>query len=341
MAGYCLTACLLLGCGAGAAQRIAASAPPSAAVVATIPVESFGTGVAITPDGSRAYVAASGGIFAIDTRTRGVVAKIDTGNVPYAIAMAPDGRRAYAVDLLEQQAWILDLTTDQVAKRVWVGEPRTPVLRPGIAVSADGASAYFTVSQPEQQGPGDSVRVLDTASGEIRQRGLDFHPGAIAAGAAGGSVVVVGCHGFCSDGTLHVIDAALSKPLAEVGLPSVPGGLALSPDGTRAWVANGLAGSVSVVDLARRSVVATVPVPAEPLGVAVRPDGSLVYVTSFQGTALTAIDARSSRVVASADVGPTPRAIAITPDGRFAYVTHSNPVVSVIDLARLRPGSTP
>lgn len=327
----------MVGCASTSSRAAASLAGVSTAVLARIPISDFGTGIAIAPDGLHAYVAASANIFVIDTRTNQVSGTITTGNVPYAIALAADGKRGYAVDLLQTQLWILDLETNQLARRIWIGEPRTPVLRPGVAVSPDGSHAWFTISQPEQQGPGDSIRTLDTASGELTQRGLDFHPGAIVASRSPGQIVVVGCHGFCSDGTLHLLDPSQPRPVATVPLPSVPGGVALSPDGAQAYVANGLAATVSVVDLPGGTIRATVPVGAEPLGLAFHPNGAYVYVTNFQGASLSAINTRTNQVVATVGVGATPRAIAVHPAGRVAYVTSSEPVVSVIDLQRLAP----
>ena len=60
-------------------------------VVATIPVGPFPEAVAITPDGTRAYVAdaSSNGVSVIDTTTNTVVAGIPVGRNPYGIAITP------------------------------------------------------------------------------------------------------------------------------------------------------------------------------------------------------------------------------------------------------------
>jgi YVTN family beta-propeller protein len=312
----------------------AAASASSDAVVATIPLGDFGTSIALTPDGSRAYVAATAKIFVLDTASRTLAATITTGDMPYQLALSRDGTRGYAVDLLQQVVWFLDLATNAVVRRVDLGEPRRPVLRPGIAVSPDGATVYATLSQPEGQGF-DLLFTIDAATGAKRQHALGFHPGQLAAAPAGSLLWISGCVGLCADGTLHGVTPSDPGSAAQIPLASVPGGMALSPDGSRAYVANALAGTVAVVDLAQRTVVANVPVGAEPLGIAPSPDGTRVYVTSFQSNTLSAIDAATNRVVASVRLGKTPRAIALAPDGRFAWITHSTPEVSVVDLSRL------
>jgi YVTN family beta-propeller protein len=327
-------AALVAGCGP-AASRGASPGAPGGAVLATIPIEAFGTGIAITPDGTRAYVAASASVFVVDVRTREVTATIRTGDLPHTIALSRDGTRGYVVDLMQREVWFLDLAGNTVARRVELGEPRRPVLRPGVAVSPDGSTVYATVSQPEGAGF-DLLYVIDAATGRQTQRSLSFHPGQLAADPGGRLLWVTGCRGLCSDGTLRGLDppAPGAGGTLDVTLPSLPGGMALSPDGARAYVANGLAGSVAVVDLAARRVVAEVRTGAEPLGVATSPDGSRVYVTNFQSGTLAVIDAATSSVVATLPVGATPRAIAVTPDGRQAWLTHSTPELSVVDLSR-------
>jgi YVTN family beta-propeller protein len=52
-----------------------------------------------------------------------------------------------------------------------------------------------------------------------------------------------------------------------------PVGVAVTPDGTHAYVANAFSKNVSVIDTASNTVVATVAVGTGPDGVAITPDG--------------------------------------------------------------------
>lgn len=320
---------LAAGC-AASAGRGAASGP--SAVVATVPMTDFGTGIAITPDGTRAYVAAGSKIVVVDTATNSVAQTIDVGDMPYAVALSPDGSRLYATDLMQREVWMIDTTSNAVVRKVDLGEPRRPVLRPGVAVSPDGSTVYATVSQPEGVGF-DLLFTIDAATGAKQQRALDFHPGQLVAGRDGRLVWIAGCRGMCSDGALHGVDPANPGSAVALTLPSVPGDLAIDPAGARVYVANGLAASVAVADLRAQRVAANVRVGAEPLGVATSPDGRRVYVANFQSGTLSVIDASSEAVVATLNVGGTPRAIALTPDGKRAYLTHSTSQVSVVDLS--------
>src|SRR5262245_30931419 len=79
-------------------------------------------------------------------------------------------------------------------------------------------------------------------------------------------------------GTVSVIDVEPNAVIATISLPagSSPGQLAVSPDGTRVYVATGIA--LAVIDTATNGVL----VPAIPVGlgtrsVAISPDGRFVY----------------------------------------------------------------
>jgi YVTN family beta-propeller protein len=85
---------------------------------------------------------------------------------------------------------------------------------------------------------------------------------------------------FTMPGTVSVIDQATNTVVASITVGNLPGGVAVNPAGTRAYVANKDDGTVSVIDVASNTVVATVRVGPEPWGVAVSDDGSRVYVAN-------------------------------------------------------------
>ncbi len=66
--------------------------------------------------------------------------------------------------------------------------------------------------------------------------------------------------------------------------------IAVSPDGTRVYVANTANGSLSVIDAAARTVLAEVAVGIEPVAVAVRPDGSEVWVANHVSDSVSVVD---------------------------------------------------
>jgi YVTN family beta-propeller protein len=70
---------------------------------------------------------------------------------------------------------------------------------------------------------------------------------------------------------VSVIATATNKVVATVPVGRIPFGVAVTPDGKHAYVANGGSNNVSVLDTATNTVVATVPVVSGPIGVGIVP----------------------------------------------------------------------
>ena len=103
-------------------------------------------------------------------------------------------------------------------------------------------------------------------------------------------------------------------------------GVAITPDGKHAYVANQLSGSVSVIDTVTNTVVATIPFVGfptpSPMGVAITPDGKYAYVTKGNPDTVSVIATATNEVVATIPVGVGTYGVAVTsPDGKYAYVT--------------------
>lgn len=121
----------------------------------------------------------------------------------------------------------------------------------------------------------------------------------------------------------------------------IPDCVAVSPNGTTAYVCAGGDNAVLVVTLATGTVSASIPVGAAPLGIAISPDGGTIYVTNSGGNSVSVIDVAAARVKQTVTVGNTPTTVALTADGSKAYVADfSDGVVSVIDTATLSVSAT-
>jgi YVTN family beta-propeller protein len=123
---------------------------------------------------------------------------------------------------------------------------------------------------------------------------------------------------------VSVIDTVANTVVATVGVGGNPIGIAVTPDGKHAYVANQVSNNVSVIATATNTVMATVPVGFGPTGIAVTPDGKRAYVTASADT-VSVIDTTTNTVVATIVVGFFNSInIAITPDGKHAYVITGN-----------------
>ena len=134
-------------------------------------------------------------------------------------------------------------------------------------------------------------------------------------------------------GTVSVFDTATNTVVATISVNGRPIGVAVTPDGKRAYmvIRSTAGGIVSVLDTATNTVVATVRVTDWFIsGVAITPDGKHAYVTINNDT-VKVLDTVTNTVVATV---PEENSIgvAITPNGKHAYVTTSDGV-TVIDTA--------
>src|SRR5205814_8899225 len=109
--------------------------------------------------------------------------------------------------------------------------------------------------------------------------------------------------------------------IATIGIGGAPVGVAITPDGSRAYVANNSIASVSVIDTATNTVIATV-AQAQPVGVAITPDGSRAYVSNNSTAAgsVSVIDTATNTVTAKVGVGLYAQRLAITVEGTYLFV---------------------
>ena len=136
-----------------------------------------------------------------------------------------------------------------------------------------------------------------------------------------------------------------NRRLAEVPVQTEPNGVALAPDGSKAYVANTVSGTVSVMLLNIRNGIIQRPykhivVGTEPYGLALTPNGKKLYVSNARSNSVSVIDTATDTVIKTIfNVGPEPRGIAITNDGdsddtdETVYVTQflSLPIAGKVD----------
>jgi YVTN family beta-propeller protein len=145
--------------------------------------------------------------------------------------------------------------------------------------------------------------------------------------------------GAVEGNTVSVIRTSSNKVVATVQVGNLPAGVAIRPDGKRAYVTSRRSNQVWVIDTATHTVTDIIPVQIEPANLVFTPDGRRAYVTNFGSNSVSVIDTATQTVLPVPDgdaikVGIVPIGITITPDGRRVYVVNvfSNNV-SVIDTA--------
>jgi YVTN family beta-propeller protein len=112
-----------------------------------------------------------------------------------------------------------------------------------------------------------------------------------------------------------------NRRLAEVPVQTEPNGVAMMPDGSKAYVANTVSGTVSVIRLNIENGIISKPskhivVGTEPYGLVLTPNGSKLYVSNARSNNISVIDTVLDQVIQTiSSVGPEPRGLAMTNDG--------------------------
>ncbi|NQT87863.1 beta-propeller fold lactonase family protein [bacterium] len=126
--------------------------------------------------------------------------------------------------------------------------------------------------------------------------------------------------------SVAMFDVASGKVTRTVALPTVLGGIALSPDGSRLY-ASGAApkGAVYAIDTKAAKLVGTFAVGHSPEGLAVSPDGKTLYVCNRFNDNLAILALPKGNVVKTVAMAREPVAVAATPDGKHVVVANHLP----------------
>ncbi|MGI5144516.1 MULTISPECIES: serine/threonine-protein kinase [unclassified Streptomyces] len=324
IAGVALAALAAAGGGIYLAQS--RSSGPTVPSVSSIQVGNLPGGVAVSPNGRRAYATNYFGpasVSVIDTATNRTVGNpIPVGDKPQGVALSPDGRRAYTVNYGSASVSVINTATDRTVGNP-IGVGKDPV---GVAVSPDGRWVYAANSGS------DSVSVIDTATNRTMGNpiGVGKKPYGVAVSPDGRRAYVANA----GSDSVSVIDTATNRTMGNpIGVGKKPVGVAVSPDGRRTYTANSGSDSVSVIDTAtNRTVGNPIGVGKMPVGVAVSPDGRRAYVANAGSDSVSVIDTATNRTVGNPiDVDRYPVWVVVSPDGRRAYTANSGSAsVSVI-----------
>ena len=267
-----------------------------------------------------AYVMNSqeGTVSVIDTATNTVSTIIPVGTDPHMIAFTPDGARAYITDASDGAVFVIATATNAVVATI----PGNRQSR-HVAITPDGLSAYVS--------GGDDIAVIDTQTNTV----IDTISGV----ATQIAITPDGSRAYATadlngDILVLVIDTTTNSVLTTIPVGGAPIGIAITPDGTKVFVAGGSdSDTVAVIDADTNTIIATIPLEGNLYAVAITPDGSRAYVADSRESGLWVIDAASNTVITNiSDVFPTD--VTITPDGAKAYATDAlGDTVSVIDTA--------
>jgi YVTN family beta-propeller protein len=144
-----------------------------------------------------------------------------------------------------------------------------------------------------------------------------------------------------SSNTVVPINTNSNIPSASIIVGNSPSSVAITPDGTTAYINVSGANSTVAIDIATNTIIGLpIPVGSNPQGIAISPDGRMVYTANYGSHDVTPIDLTTNPPTPMTPIpaGANPLSIAITPNGQFAYVVNTSiGNVTIIDLTSQTP----
>ena len=325
--------------------------------------------VILSKDGRKAYVSNqwSDNVFAIDLSAGRVTDTLKTGSGPAGLAMSADGKALYVVNSFSSDVSVIDLHSKEEINRITAGNNPT-----GIKLSPDGKLLFVTsrraVIAPYGEPLVSELTVINDSSRRISEfkkiesaymmENIAFTPH----GDLGFVTLIrpknyvpsiqveqgwMMTHGF------GVIEPGKGGKITELLIDepnayySDPFGIAITPDGKKAFISSSGVDYISVIDidsvrtllanaspevrklysnnlgLSSRYILKRIHTGANPKGVALSPDGKLLYVAEMLDDKIGVINTETLEKVSSIDL-EGPRRITVARRGRRLFNNSSH-----------------
>ncbi len=270
--------------------------------------DSYTGDLRLSRDGKRLYVVDQMNfrVVVVDTPSATIRETIPVGRYPFGIALGPDEERLYVANIgMFEYKPVEGLDPSRIeatglsfpafpygSKEMIEGTVVDGIKVPGLGDpnAPEAVSVYVIRLDPA----GSSEVEARIKTGILVGTPVDGIPAV--GGAAPNSIVATEQHVFVSNGTndsISVIDRERNEKLDPIRLRLghglerlrgiIPFGLALSPDGTRLFVAESGINAVGVIDIQTRTVVGHIPVGWFPSKLSVSPDGKYLMVANAKG----------------------------------------------------------
>lgn len=267
----------------GTNQALAFDPSNPAVVSDTVNLGGAPSGVAMSPDGTTAYVVVANTFVyrIVNGALDPVPVTASLNGIPEQIAVSPDGGTLYVSNAgSNSKVHVIDVATGALTNVsfapgsfLWgIDAVTTPV---GDRVFVSGFNT-------------DQVTVLDAAGNFVTTVNVGDGPLGVAAAPAGDRVYVAN-----NDNSVSVIDTATNAVFPIAGVGAGPQELTVSADGSRVYVSLRAAGDVAVIDTTTNTVVDTIDLgsSADRLhGISFSADGNHVVVAHFGGRRVSVID---------------------------------------------------
>lgn len=268
-------------------------------------------GVALSPDGARAYISceAESTLWATDAKTGKLLGKAPLSGHPNNISIAKDGKRVFVgIAVAPGAVDVIDTASLQKIKSIPVkGAVHNTYVTPDgkFVVAGSVAGKMLTVIDEQTLEP---VWQLPFDQG-VRPIAFEKSPDGST------SRMFVQLSGF--DG-FAVVNFKTHEEVTRIKNPDKPGGghaeggapshgIGVTPDNRSLWVNSSPNNGVFVYSLPDLKVQGYVPTGEVPDWITFTPDGRTIYIANSGSNSVSAIDTASRREVARIPVGEVPK----------------------------------
>ena len=277
----------------------------------------------------------------LDMKTKKLVGSVFLGNNvnPHMVMMSPDGRYVVTGGTRANMAYIVDVRTLQLVKKIPVD-----IAPEHLSFSPD--SRWYYQGNPD----GDSISVIDmqsltkikTIPGFAEPLNVTFLPD--------GSKAYVGNYGAHWVGVVDVRRHELAKKIQVAAAPGVAKldpdkylgeihGIniaALSNDGKTLYAADGDFGVVAVIDPREDKVLKTIRVGKDPWRIYLSHDGKYAITPNNGDQTISIIDLAAGKVAATLEAGENMTGVNFAA-GKAFVISSTTGFVYVYDMKSLRP----
>ena len=254
----------------------------------------------------------AGTVSVINTATNKVVNTISVDYYASGVAVSPDGNRAYVTNYLMNSVLVINTATNAVVSTISLGPSSSICCVPpsgphGIVVSPDGSRLY--VANGATNAP--VVQVINTSTNAvIATIPQIFGLSALCVSPDGSRVYGANVIGFTVINTTNNTVITTIPLHGSVGVGVSVSGLSVTPDGSRLYVTNENSSNgtdaVFVINTTTNTVVSTITLISSGEGISVSPDGSRVYVANANSNNLSVINTATNSVTTNIPVGTSP-----------------------------------
>ncbi len=335
--------------------------PAKLAVVARVGVGHVPRGIAQSPDGRRIYVSNSWSdtVTEIDAESLTALRTLPAGFEPIGLALDAEGQALYVANRISNDVSVIDLRSGNAVKRLAAG-------RGASYAAVNGPDVYVTHIYPNpgkfRTEPDSEITDIDTRHQSVEARfrlhnvaGV-FHVAFSRDGRLGMATqlrpknlipLAHVAHGWAFGDSVAVfgedIGGIVQLPLDELERYfSVPFGVAIAPDKSKAYLTASGSDELAVVDLKRlieaarsrerdslvndlsasaRYVVARIPVGHNPRAIVVSGDGARLFVANRLDDTVSVLDSAALKIVATMALGGP---AVITPQRRGERLFYSS-----------------